>query len=104
VERNPLRANLVARAEDWRWSSLAQRVRGEGVTLLAEGPVPWPKNWVAYVNRAETSAELEALRRSVVRGAPFAEEGWRQRTAEHLGLQATLRKRGRPRKPLSPAP
>ena len=23
VERNPLRANLVIRAEDWRWSSLA---------------------------------------------------------------------------------
>ncbi|HEV3342013.1 MAG TPA: transposase, partial [Pirellulales bacterium] len=25
VERNPLRANLVARAEDWRWSSLWRR-------------------------------------------------------------------------------
>jgi len=26
VERNPLRANLVARAEHWRWSSLWRRV------------------------------------------------------------------------------
>src|SRR5580658_3294321 len=28
VERNPLRANLVASAADWRWSSLWVRARG----------------------------------------------------------------------------
>jgi putative transposase len=94
----------VARAEDWRWSSLGQRVKGEAVTLLAEGPVPLPKNWLASVNRAESSAELEGLRRPVVRGTHFGDEGWQQRTAEQLGLQATLRKRGRPRKPVSPSP
>jgi putative transposase len=27
IERNPLRANLVLRAEQWRWSSLWQRCR-----------------------------------------------------------------------------
>ena len=29
VERNALRANLVSRAEDWRWSSLGRRVYGQ---------------------------------------------------------------------------
>jgi putative transposase len=29
VERNALRANLVRRAEDWRWSSLWRRERGD---------------------------------------------------------------------------
>src|SRR5271157_4832513 len=28
VERNPIRANLVERAEDWRWSSLARYAKG----------------------------------------------------------------------------
>src|SRR5213079_76042 len=28
AERNPLRANLVKRAEEWRWSSLWQRCQG----------------------------------------------------------------------------
>jgi putative transposase len=104
VERNPLRANLVPRAEDWRWSSLAQREQGGGVTLLRDGPVSRPAGWLAYVNGAETSAELEALRRSVVRGTPFGDEAWQKRTAEQLGLQATLRRRGRPRKPLPQPP
>jgi putative transposase len=37
VERNALRANLVLRAEQWRWSSLWQRCRptGEERSLLA---------------------------------------------------------------------
>src|SRR5436305_551738 len=29
VERNPLRANLVQAAEQWRWSSLGRRQRGD---------------------------------------------------------------------------
>jgi putative transposase len=31
VERNPLRANLVARAKQWRWSSLWHRSHTTGV-------------------------------------------------------------------------
>ena len=46
----------------------------------------------------ETEAELAALRRSVVRGTPFGGEAWQERTAKRLGLESTLRARGRPRK------
>jgi putative transposase len=37
VERNPLRAGLVSRAEDWRWGSLYRRTRGiaDEMALLA---------------------------------------------------------------------
>jgi putative transposase len=40
VERNALRANLVLRAEEWRWSSLWWRVHGtkEEQSLLADWP------------------------------------------------------------------
>jgi putative transposase len=42
VERNALRANLVKRAVDWRWSSLWRREHGDEVarSLLAPWPVP----------------------------------------------------------------
>ena len=44
-------------------------------------------------------AELAAaLRRCVMRGQPFGDEGWVKRTAPRLGLASTLRPRGRPRK------
>jgi putative transposase len=100
VERNPLRAGLVSRAERWRWGSLAHRLDGDPFAkgLLAPWPVPLPADWVERVNRAETEAELEALRPSVVRGCPFGTESWQRQTAGRLGLVHTLRPRGRPRK------
>jgi putative transposase len=99
VERNALRAGLVARAEAWPWGSLHQRLAGTTGPVLSAWPVPLPEGWVEYVNGVETERELEALRRSVVRGAPYGEEAWQERTAERLGLQSTLRRHGRPRKP-----
>jgi putative transposase len=98
VERNPLRANLVARAEEWRWCSLWHRVQGSNVVSLDAWPVRPGKDWVAQVNRAETEAELKAVRRSVVRGTTSGEGAWVQRTAERLCLDSTLRARGRPQK------
>ncbi len=101
VERNALRGNLVSEAGSWPWSSLAKRMLPNRSDFLDDGPVALPANWLRLVNRAETEAELERLRRSVVRGAPFGDAQWQRTTAEALGLQATLRPRGRPR--LSPA-
>jgi putative transposase len=104
VERNPLRANLVPRAEHWRWSSLWRRVHGddEPCAFLCPWPVPVPEGWVEYVNAPQSEAELKALRRSVQRGCPFGSAGWQRHMAARLGLSHTLRPLGRPKKtPLS---
>lgn len=100
VERNALRANFVRRAENWRWGSLWRQTQGDAKArvLLSDWPVPRPRNWLAYVNRAETPPELEALRRSAQRGRPFGSELWQNRTAKRLSLESTLRPRGRPRR------
>jgi putative transposase len=73
VERNPLRANLVKRVEDWPWSSLARRRRKDGCEWLVgmnDWPVGPPRDWLAFVNRPGTDQELESLHRSVGRGSP----------------------------------
>jgi putative transposase len=98
VERNPLRANLVEEAAEWRWSSLWHRLSGNPDGLVDDGPVTLPRRWRQHVQKPQTETELEALRRSVVRGSPFGEESWQARTAKRLGLQSTLRPRGRQRK------
>jgi putative transposase len=98
VERNPLRANLAARAESWRWSSLWHRVQATQVPWLSAGPLPLPEHWTDYVNGAQTEAELAALRRSVFRGAPFGSDPWQTQTATALGLQSALRRQGRPKR------
>ena len=75
VERNALRANLVLRAEEWRWSSLWQRCHptGEERSLLAAWPIDMPANWLERVNQTDDAQELEALRRNVQRGRPFGQ-------------------------------
>jgi putative transposase len=98
VERNPLRAGLVGRAEDWPWSSLHGRARGAAPRWLAPGPTPLPADWLAFVNGAVTAAEEAALRTCAERGRPFGAEEWVRDTAERLGLQTSLRPRGRPKK------
>jgi len=97
VERNPLRAGLVSRAETWRWGSLWHRVHQTEDLLLDPWPVPRPDTWVEHVNSVQSELELAMLRRCLTRGSPFGEEGWRAATAKRLGLESTLRPRGRPR-------
>ena len=55
IEANPVVAGLVDRAEQWPWSSLAERVSGRR-RILDDGPVPLPENWVDIVN---ASVDLE---------------------------------------------
>jgi putative transposase len=49
VERNALKAQAVARAEDWRWGSLwAWRQESEPLkALLSDWPLPRPRDWTA---------------------------------------------------------
>jgi putative transposase len=104
VESNPLRAGLVPRAEDWSWSSLcafsggSRRGRALALDWLDPGSVPRGRRWAARVNRPMTEAELDSLRRSVRRGTPFGAPDWQAKAAAAMGLESSLRPRGRPRK------
>lgn len=100
VERNPLRAGLVTRAERWHWSSLWSKAPRPH-PLLSVGPSDRPRNWITRVNRPETDAELaevQTLRQCIERGRPFGSPRWTKRTAARLGLESSLHPRGRPRK------
>jgi putative transposase len=159
VERNPVRAGMVAKAQDWLYSSakgLAQfrheivpdplsgagSVRGSGTFSarqtspagksarphgagepdpsqklgqapqaepdpisapplahwLVEGPTPRPQPWLRFVNREEEAEQLAKLRECVNRGSPFGDDAWRKNAARKLGLESTIRPRGRPKK------
>ena len=100
VERNALRAKLVRRAEDWRWSSLWVRSSGtpQQKEILAPWPVDLPSNWLAWVNRPQTAAEEADMRTSIERSRPFGEATWQQATAKRLGLLSCFRKPGRPKR------
>ena len=102
VERNPVRAKSlpVRKAERWPWSSLGTPPKNVDKPLLDSGPVRRPDNWLDWVNEPQTEAELKAMRDCVARGAPYGSKRWQQQAARRLGLESTLRPRGRPRKKL----
>jgi len=98
IEANPLRAGLVERARDWRWSSVTIRKTGKPAGLLDRLPLDLPRDWVSVVESRWEAEELKGLRRCVVRGRPFGDDDWVEQMTRKLGLEFTLRQRGRPRK------
>jgi putative transposase len=100
VERNALRANIVSKAEYWRWSSLWCRTEKKGLLwpLLENWPVTRPDNWLSIVNQPQTAEEIEAIRTCSRKGKPFGDNSWVTSTANKLGLEYTLREKGRPQK------
>ena len=72
------------------------------LAFLHPGPVRLPDGWAKHVNEPQIEPELARLRHAVGRGCPFGSEGWVKDTAARLGLECTLRPRGRPPKRRQP--
>jgi putative transposase len=103
VERNALRANLVERAEDWAWGSLAWRTAKAPQAALAPAPVPLPSYWRHLVNEPQSAAEVEAIRTCVNKQRPFGAPEWVLQRSTELGIEHSLSDQGRPRRRRAPA-
>ena len=105
VERNPLRAGLVARAEDWPHGSLYRWSRSiaRPVKLLSPWPIARLPGWAKRVNAPLSAKELATIRTCIDRGRPFGDQEWTEEMADKHGLWHTLRPRGRPRNAISGA-
>ena len=90
---NPVRAQLVAHARDWRWSHL------HFPALTDPLPIPLPPEEPFSLDQPLSQSDLTTLRTCVNRHQPFGTADWQARIAAMLGLASTLRPRGRPRKP-----
>ncbi len=107
IEANPLRANIVTQAEDYRWSSYRAHAVGEPNALLDtlityEELSPYPKirqrRWAQKVHAPMEEATLAAIRRTNATGLPYGTARWVRCLAKKLDLDLTIRPRGRPRK------
>ncbi len=103
VERNPVRAMSipVRKAQNWPWSSLGTAPQDVEPVRLHPGPIRRRDDWLAWVNQPLTEEERRAMEVCISRGQPFGEEKWKLRTAKRLGIESSLRPRGRPRKTLN---
>jgi len=90
----------VSCAEPWeRTADTLLRASDDPRALpLCDWPIPQPVDWLDRVNQALTGAEIGASRKCTEHGRPFGSGPWIEPSAKHLGLETTLRSRGRPRK------
>jgi putative transposase len=72
VERNPVRARLVDRAEEWLWSSASPIPMVQGINL-AEWPVPRPAHWRSYIDGVEPPDDLAYIRQQTLNRLPIGE-------------------------------
>lgn len=98
VERNALAAGLVSRAEDWPWGSLWNWCGGSSPITLAPWPIARSRDWMREVNEPLDGRSEAQLNRCIKRSSPYGDQSWVESTARKLGLESTLRPRGRPRK------
>ncbi len=99
VERNAKKANLVKKAENWRWSSVWMREYGslEQKKLLSSWPVNLPRGYNDWLNQPQTQEEEEMLERSIAKDVPFGGDSWVEQTVKKFGLEQIQRGVGRPK-------
>ena len=102
VERNPVRAGLVARAEDYEWSSARTHVLRQSNALLAETrPFPGPvEDWSDWLSLPGDESLVGSIRRNTCTGRPSGSESFVKQLEERLKRLLRPMKAGR--KPRSP--
>jgi putative transposase len=105
VERNPVRARMVARAGDYPWSSARARVHGGDDPLLDPGCplLSMFGQWSEYLAAPDEPDGTRQLQSATARGLPAGAPEFDERVGELLGRQISRRPPGRPRK-LEPDP
>jgi putative transposase len=98
VELNPVRAGLVERPEQWRWSS-ARAHLGLGADGLTDVGAMRARieDWRALLDSGLGEAERDALRAGEIHGRPLGEPAFLDRVAAASGRQVRPAPRGRPR-------
>ena len=87
IERNPLRAGLVERAEAWRWSSRRWLEAPERAPVRREvGAVARGRLGVEGVNAATADLDVAGGRESIRRDRPYGSDSGTRATAQELGL------------------
>jgi putative transposase len=100
VEMNPVRLNLVKRAEDYPWSSARGHAHGEMDPILSDGCFLTDEitDWNAYLVSRGDDRLLGRARARLKTGRPAGEPTFIHMLEEITGRRLVALPRGRPRK------
>ncbi len=103
VERNPVRAGMTRRAENYRWSSAAAHC-GKSEDSLIDLESSCSKkfasieDWSAWLAEGDESEEIQVLRNNIEKGLPCGADSFIKRLSKLIGRELSYRPQGRPRK------
>ena len=103
VERNPVRAGIVNRAEQYCWSSAAAHCGLAGDPLLTSSDV-WRlrlaqiRDWTSWLGAGDDEPSLKVLRQNVNKGLPCGAPKFVERLESATGRNLAARPQGRPRR------
>lgn len=100
IERNPVRAGLVRRAEDYEWSSARAHVTGIKDDVLSDDSRFNEKELKTYRDfiREDGRETDTAIRRATATGRPLGREGFIKKLERKLKRDLLPKKGGRPKK------
>jgi putative transposase len=103
VELNPVRAGMVRRAEDYRWSSALAHCSGRHDPCLTTEP-SWQArlasigDWSAWLAAGDQPECLDTLRRNADKGLPCGSDEFVEQLERLTGHRLRALSRGRPRR------
>ncbi len=103
VERNPVRTQMVRRAENYAWSSPSAHCGLKEDPVLTKdrewlSQIKSVGDWSKWLAEGDRPEQLEVLRRHVERGLPCGAEVFIRRLERRAGQLLRARPRGRPKK------
>ena len=103
VERNPVRAKMVRKSENYTWSSAGAHCRGHVDSVLTTKSY-WQKqfdsigDWSAWLAEGDSEAELSIIRRNIEKGLACGSDKFIKKLEKQIGKALQYRPLGRPRK------
>lgn len=95
IETNPVRARLVARARDWRWSSARAHLAGRDDELVTAAPLlNRAGDWKAFLAEKLAPEEKKAIQGAERTGRPLGTAAFVRKLEKKLGRALARRKPG----------
>ncbi len=95
VELNPVRARLVARAEDWRWSSARAHLAGQDDALVNVRPLlALVPDWPRFLAKDLEDADRDIIRAGERTGRPLGSKRFVTQLEERLDRVLARRRPG----------
>lgn len=100
VENNPVRAGVVEKPQEYKWSSARNRIYGEATAILSDDfyLIKEIDDWSSYLMESEDKAAINNIRQNTNTGRPCGDESFINNMEGLLERRLTALPKGRPPK------